>query len=68
MNSSLVLSRRHPRARFAKSKIASGLFLGLILRMSVVSSDAGSATWKLNPASGDWDSAANWTPALGGSK
>jgi autotransporter-associated beta strand protein len=24
---------------------------------------AGSATWNLNPASGDWNTAANWTPA-----
>ena len=24
---------------------------------------AGSATWDLNPASGDWNTAANWTPA-----
>ncbi len=24
---------------------------------------AGSATWNLNPTNGDWDTAANWTPA-----
>src|SRR5690348_15254875 len=24
---------------------------------------AGSATWNLNPTTGDWNSAANWTPA-----
>src|SRR5690242_1133723 len=24
---------------------------------------AGSATWDLNPTSGDWNTAANWTPA-----
>ena len=24
---------------------------------------AGSATWNLHPTSGDWDTAANWTPA-----
>src|SRR5439155_17434789 len=24
---------------------------------------AGSATWNLNPMSGDWNTAANWTPA-----
>jgi hypothetical protein len=24
---------------------------------------AGSATWNLNPGSGDWNTAANWTPA-----
>jgi hypothetical protein len=25
-------------------------------------SQAGSATWNLNPTSGDWNTAANWTP------
>src|SRR5690242_755746 len=25
---------------------------------------AGSATWNLNPTSGDWNTAANWTPAV----
>jgi autotransporter-associated beta strand protein len=25
---------------------------------------AGSATWKLNPTSNDWNTAANWTPAI----
>ena len=24
---------------------------------------AGSATWNLNPTSGDWNTATNWTPA-----
>ncbi len=27
-------------------------------------SHAGSATWNLNPTSGDWNTAANWTPAI----
>ncbi|HEX4665872.1 MAG TPA: autotransporter-associated beta strand repeat-containing protein [Chthoniobacterales bacterium] len=30
---------------------------------SVHSALAGSATWNLDPASGDWNTAANWTPA-----
>jgi autotransporter-associated beta strand protein len=29
----------------------------------VVTAQAGSATWNLNPTSGDWNTAANWTPA-----
>jgi hypothetical protein len=29
----------------------------------VVNLRAGSATWNLNPTSGDWNTAANWTPA-----
>jgi len=26
--------------------------------------NAGSATWDLNPGSGDWNKAANWTPGF----
>lgn len=48
---------------FAQSRIATALLLGLVLRLGIVSSDAGSATWTLNPSSGDWNTAANWTPA-----
>ena len=29
----------------------------------MVDSRAGSATWNLNPTTGDWNAAANWTPA-----
>jgi autotransporter-associated beta strand protein len=37
--------------------------LSLLLVLSVVSTGfAGSATWNLNPISGDWNTAANWTP------
>src|SRR5450432_4265226 len=28
----------------------------------IPSASAGSATWNLNPANGDWNTAANWTP------
>ena len=36
----------------------------LLLLLSVSgTAHAGSATWNLNPASGDWNTAANWTPA-----
>ena len=40
--------------------------IGLVLVLFLLLSDfgyAGSATWNLNPASGDWNTAANWTPA-----
>lgn len=36
---------------------------GLVLLLSVGSIHAGSATWNLSPSSGDWNTAANWTPA-----
>ena len=40
--------------------------LGLIPLLALgllQSASAGSATWNLNPASGDWNAATNWTPA-----
>ena len=38
------------------------LLCGLLLLIANVSARAGSATWNLNPTSGDWNTAANWTP------
>src|SRR6478736_5749667 len=35
----------------------------LLLRAAAGASFAGSATWKAAPATGDWNTAANWTPA-----
>lgn len=35
----------------------------LLLLVFVQTAYADSATWKLNPASGDWNTATNWTPA-----
>src|SRR5436190_22983528 len=37
--------------------------IGLFLLASLQLSHAGSATWTLNPTSGGWNTAANWTPA-----
>jgi autotransporter-associated beta strand protein len=34
----------------------------LLLLLGAHTSQAGSATWDLNPGSGDWNTAANWTP------
>ena len=30
--------------------------------LALIIAHAGSATWDLNPGSGDWNTAANWTP------
>ena len=49
-------------------KISAGLPLALVYLCFVAaigvsnSVRAGSATWNLNPSSGDWNTAANWTP------
>ena len=38
------------------------LVAALLLLLAPQSLQAGSATWNLNPTSGDWNTAANWTP------
>jgi len=43
-----------------------GLRLALVAALALWATDAalaGSATWKLNPTSGDWNTAANWSPS-----
>ena len=40
-----------------------GLLPVFVLMLGTQTSQAGSATWKTSPASGDWDTASNWTPA-----
>src|SRR5262249_49303882 len=49
---------RESRVIFIASILSALLFV-----LAVQSSHAGSATWNLNPTSGDWNTAANWTPA-----
>ena len=39
-----------------------GIFGALILMLCIQDSHAGSATWDVNPSSGDWNTATNWTP------
>jgi autotransporter-associated beta strand protein len=45
------------------SSLRALLFSGALLLLSVVTLRADSATWNLNPTNGDWNTAANWTPA-----
>ncbi|MGH8094737.1 MAG: autotransporter-associated beta strand repeat-containing protein, partial [Chthoniobacterales bacterium] len=42
---------------------ALSLLTPVLLTSLPLSSFAGSATWDLNPTSGDWNTATNWTPA-----
>jgi hypothetical protein len=46
-----------------RSTYSTGIFGALILMLCIQDSHAGSATWDLNPGSGDWNTAMNWTPA-----
>ena len=41
--------------------VASNLLPALLLLFTLPSLQAGSATWKLNPTSNNWNTAANWT-------
>src|SRR5436190_8448532 len=45
------------------SAFIAGILLAFILMLSIQTSLAGSATWNLDPTSGDWNTATNWTPA-----
>jgi len=49
--------------RIIKAKFLAGLLPASLLLLSVHSGYAGSATWNLSPASGDWNTATNWNPA-----
>src|SRR5215831_13307322 len=44
----------------ATSKQLAALIAGVIVAQTAL---AGSATWNSSPTSGDWNTAANWTPA-----
>ncbi len=43
--------------------LLAGIPCSLVLLLGLQSSWAGSATWDFNPPGGDWNYAANWTPA-----
>src|ERR1700730_15312078 len=43
-------------------KIIPGIFPALVMMLCVHTTRAGSATWDLNPGSGDWNTATNWEP------
>ena len=49
--------------RVLRATCIAGLLPALVLLFSIQSSQAGSATWNLNPTSGDWNKASNWTPS-----
>jgi autotransporter-associated beta strand protein len=43
-------------------KSVAGILSAVFVLLSIQASRAGSATWALNPQSGDWNNPANWTP------
>jgi autotransporter-associated beta strand protein len=48
--------------RFFRATLIAGI-LPVLSFLSIQSSFAGSATWKTSPATGDWNTASNWSPA-----
>jgi autotransporter-associated beta strand protein len=48
--------------RRSKSKFSSWLLLAMLTLPGLQSAHGDSATWKLDPTNGHWNSAANWTP------
>jgi autotransporter-associated beta strand protein len=48
-------------SRLFKATISAVLLAAFILLLSGHASQAGSATWRINPVSGDWNTATNWT-------
>ena len=57
------LKQHGHRMKTSKKLMFSACLLAPILLLSAQASHAASATWNLNPNSGDWNTAANWTPA-----
>ena len=57
----MALLSSGPGGRTAQMKFTLGLLFAGLLPFSTLF--AGSANWNLNPSSGDWNTAANWTPA-----
>ena len=62
MNKQPTTSKSGALARFFKATFSAGLLAASVLLLSGHTSQAGSATWQTNPGSGDWNTAANWTP------
>src|SRR5450432_1958168 len=48
--------------RLSMVTFIAGLLPALVLLFSLRPAYAGSATWNLNPTSGDWNTAGNWMP------
>jgi autotransporter-associated beta strand protein len=63
MSKQLTRSNRSVQLRHVKARFTTGFLPAFVLMFSVQTSQAGSATWNLNPPSNDWETAANWTPA-----
>ncbi|MGI8432881.1 MAG: autotransporter-associated beta strand repeat-containing protein [Chthoniobacterales bacterium] len=62
MNANLTTSKSGALARLTRPVFSAALLPALLLLCAVRPSQAGSATWKVSPANGDWNTANHWTP------
>jgi len=56
------LTSSHSYPRLVRNTILQRILVAAIAISIPTVAHAGSATWNLNPTSGDWNTAANWTP------
>jgi autotransporter-associated beta strand protein len=61
MKTKLTTFKSDALPRFLRATSIAGLLPALVLLLSIQSSHAASATWLATPATGDWNTAANWT-------
>ena len=52
----------HSNPRLARKTILQTILVVAVSILAPIVAHADSATWNLNPTSGDWNTAANWTP------
>ena len=62
MKKNLTTSNSGALARLMNTAFTAALLPALLLLLTIQPSQAGSATWKTSPATGDWNTATNWTP------
>jgi hypothetical protein len=63
MKNRLIRFNLRALPRLLRATCINGLLPSVVLLLSVQFSHAGNATWKTNPAAGDWNTAGDWTPA-----
>jgi autotransporter-associated beta strand protein len=62
MKTKLTISNSGGRSRLIKPTWSAALLPALLLLLAIQPSQAASATWRPSPATGDWNTATNWTP------
>jgi len=64
MKTQPTISRPGALSRPPRAAFIAALLPALLLLLTIQAGHADSSTWNLNPTSGDWNTAANWTPAF----